>query len=142
MSAGHRRSRIIAGVAALIVLVFVFRAWTRTRRGKYQWDKLKLRIPIAGKIILKATLARFARSFSLALQSGVPVVQPRHGSFPELIEATGGGLLTALSVPLIAQFGPLPFLAAMTVLLVAALALGLGYFGRQEPVEATPTDAR
>lgn len=28
-----------------------------------------------------------------ALASGVPVVQPRHGSFPELIEQTGGGLL-------------------------------------------------
>lgn len=28
-----------------------------------------------------------------ALAAGVPVVQPAHGSFPELIEATGGGLL-------------------------------------------------
>jgi len=28
-----------------------------------------------------------------ALANGVPVVQPRHGSFPELIEKTGGGLL-------------------------------------------------
>lgn len=28
-----------------------------------------------------------------ALANGIPVVQPRHGSFPELIEATGGGLL-------------------------------------------------
>jgi glycosyltransferase involved in cell wall biosynthesis len=28
-----------------------------------------------------------------ALAAGVPVVQPRHGSFPELIEATGGGML-------------------------------------------------
>jgi glycosyltransferase involved in cell wall biosynthesis len=28
-----------------------------------------------------------------ALANGVPVVQPAHGSFPELIEATGGGLL-------------------------------------------------
>jgi len=28
-----------------------------------------------------------------ALASGVPVVQPRHGSFPELIEQTGGGML-------------------------------------------------
>jgi MSHA biogenesis protein MshG len=34
-----------------------------------------LRIPIAGKIVLKATLARFARSFSLSMRSGVPVVQ-------------------------------------------------------------------
>jgi glycosyltransferase involved in cell wall biosynthesis len=28
-----------------------------------------------------------------ALANGVPVVQPRHGSFPELVEATGGGVL-------------------------------------------------
>jgi MSHA biogenesis protein MshG len=62
-------------LAALIAAVFGFRAWIATRNGKYKWDRLKLRIPIAGKIILKATLARFARSFSLALQSGVPVVQ-------------------------------------------------------------------
>ena len=30
-----------------------------------------------------------------ALANGVPVVQPRHGSFPELIEQTGGGVLVA-----------------------------------------------
>jgi MSHA biogenesis protein MshG len=36
---------------------------------------LTLRVPIAGKIVLKATLARFARSFALASRSGVPVIQ-------------------------------------------------------------------
>jgi len=34
-----------------------------------------------------------------ALANGVPVVQPRHGSFPELIEATGGGVLVAPDDP-------------------------------------------
>ena len=34
-----------------------------------------------------------------ALANGVPVVQPRHGSFPELIEATGGGLLVQPNDP-------------------------------------------
>jgi glycosyltransferase involved in cell wall biosynthesis len=34
-----------------------------------------------------------------ALANGVPVVQPRHGSFPELIEATGGGLLVEPNNP-------------------------------------------
>jgi glycosyltransferase involved in cell wall biosynthesis len=34
-----------------------------------------------------------------ALANGVPVVQPRHGSFPELIEATGGGLLVTPDDP-------------------------------------------
>jgi glycosyltransferase involved in cell wall biosynthesis len=34
-----------------------------------------------------------------ALANGVPVVQPRHGSFPELVEMTGGGLLVAPEDP-------------------------------------------
>jgi len=34
-----------------------------------------------------------------ALANGVPVVQPRHGSFPELVEATGGGLLVSSDDP-------------------------------------------
>ena len=54
---------------------FGFRAWTRGPPGKHTWDRFKLKIPIAGKIVLKATLARFARSFSLASRSGVPIVQ-------------------------------------------------------------------
>jgi MSHA biogenesis protein MshG len=52
-----------------------FKAWIGTRRGKYLWDKLKMRLPVAGKIVRKATLARFARSFALASRSGVPVIQ-------------------------------------------------------------------
>lgn len=62
-------------LAALVVAAFAFRSYTRTKAGKYAWDRFKLRIPIAGKIILKATLARFSRSFALSMRSGVPVVQ-------------------------------------------------------------------
>ncbi|MRW83854.1 type II secretion system F family protein [Pseudoduganella sp. FT26W] len=59
----------------LVAAVWGFRAWVATPKGLYQWDKFKLKIPVAGKIILKATLARFARSFSLSSRSGVPIVQ-------------------------------------------------------------------
>ena len=55
--------------------VFGFRAWTATPAGLYTWDRHKLRIPIAGKIVLKGTMARFARSFALSMKSGVPIVQ-------------------------------------------------------------------
>ena len=58
----------IAGIAA-------FRAWLRTVPGRYTWDRYKLKFPIAGKIILKGTMARFARSFALSSTSGVPIVQ-------------------------------------------------------------------
>lgn len=60
---------------ALIGAFFAFRAWVGTDAGKVKWDEKKLLFPIAGKIIQKATLARFARSFALAARSGVPVVQ-------------------------------------------------------------------
>jgi MSHA biogenesis protein MshG len=52
-----------------------FRLYINTAGGRYRWDKSKLRLPLAGGIILKATLARFARSFSLAYKSGIPIVQ-------------------------------------------------------------------
>jgi MSHA biogenesis protein MshG len=62
-------------VAAVIGAIAGFRLWTATTHGRYRWDRLKLRLPIAGKIINKATLARFARSFGLSVKSGVPIVQ-------------------------------------------------------------------
>ena len=59
----------------VIGAVVLFRVWVGTPAGRYAWDRLKIRIPIAGKIVLKATLARFARTLSIALKSGVPIVQ-------------------------------------------------------------------
>jgi len=63
----------LAGAAA--AAWFGFRAWTRTAQGRLAWDRHKLRLPVAGKIIHKATMARFARSFALSMRSGVPIVQ-------------------------------------------------------------------
>jgi MSHA biogenesis protein MshG len=54
---------------------FGVRAALRSPGGLYWWDRIKLRLPIVGDIILKATLARFSRSFALASQSGIPVLQ-------------------------------------------------------------------
>jgi len=59
----------------LIALAFGFRFYVRSPRGRLWWDEFKLKIPIAGPIIVNATLARFARSFALAIRSGVPAVQ-------------------------------------------------------------------
>jgi len=63
-------------LAGITVGAFVaFRSWVGTAAGRYEWDRRKLGFPIAGKIMLKATMARFARSFALSMRSGVPVVQ-------------------------------------------------------------------
>jgi MSHA biogenesis protein MshG len=52
-----------------------FRLWTGAPGGRYVWDRLKLRLPVIGELIHKATLARFSRSFALSGRSGVPIVQ-------------------------------------------------------------------
>jgi MSHA biogenesis protein MshG len=62
-------------LVVLAVLAFGFRWYINTGRGRLVWDEFKLRIPIAGPIVRDATLARFARSFALAIRSGVPAVQ-------------------------------------------------------------------
>jgi len=58
-----------------IAAMFMFRTWVATSRGRMQWESIALRIPIAGKIVRKAAMARFARSFALGTRSGVPLMQ-------------------------------------------------------------------
>jgi len=62
-------------LAALIGAVVAFKFWIGTEAGRLEWDRMKLRFPISGKILLKATLTRFARAFALASRAGVPMVQ-------------------------------------------------------------------
>ncbi|MBL8426153.1 MAG: type II secretion system F family protein [Dechloromonas sp.] len=64
-----------AMLVALIGGIVAFRAWVGTHAGRMQWEALALRFPIAGKIVSKAAMARFARSFALSTRSGVPVMQ-------------------------------------------------------------------
>jgi MSHA biogenesis protein MshG len=62
-------------IGAMVGVGMMVRAYIRTPEGRYKWDARKLTLPIVGEIVLKATLARFARSFALSSQSGVPLVQ-------------------------------------------------------------------
>ena len=52
-----------------------WRHYIHTAGGRMWWDRVKLKLPVAGKIIHKGTMARFARSYALAMKSGVPMVQ-------------------------------------------------------------------
>ena len=62
-------------LAVVAGCVFAFRSWVGTVKGRHDWEGIALRIPIAGTILHKAALARFARSFALGMRSGVPVMQ-------------------------------------------------------------------
>jgi MSHA biogenesis protein MshG len=62
-------------LAGLVLAVAAFRVWRTTDAGRLIWDRFKLRLPLTGSIILRSTLARFARTLALSLKSGIPAAQ-------------------------------------------------------------------
>ena len=71
------------------------RAWPRVPLSRRAGSRAEDRVPAAARRALGAEPVREPKGLYLleAMASGVPVVQPRHGAFPEVIEKTGGGLL-------------------------------------------------
>jgi type IV pilus assembly protein PilC len=69
----HHWPFVIAGV---IIAVIAFIRWKRSDAGGRQWDRLKLRIPFQiGDVVQKVALARWSRTFSGVISSGVPMLQ-------------------------------------------------------------------
>jgi len=55
---------------------WLFFKWKKTESGKEQWDRIILRLPFKiGDVIQKVALARWSRTFSGAVSSGVPMLQ-------------------------------------------------------------------
>jgi MSHA biogenesis protein MshG len=64
----------LLAIVTVSVIVGV-RNYVKTDAGKLKWHRNKFKIPRIGDVILRATLARFARAFSMANIAGVPILQ-------------------------------------------------------------------
>lgn len=62
---------IFGGMFASFVLL---KAWVKTETGRLAKDHLILRVPVFGPLFKKVALARFARTFSTLVKSGVPIL--------------------------------------------------------------------
>jgi len=62
-------------VLVLVVLVYLFRRWINTDKGRIAWDTFKLRLPIIGGLVQKTALTRFTQTLSALLRSGVPILE-------------------------------------------------------------------
>ena len=71
------RNPVVVGItlAVLIGGFFLFKRWTSTQTGRYQYDKFKLKLPVFGMLIRKVAISRFCRTLGALLQSGVPIMQ-------------------------------------------------------------------
>ncbi|MDP3878928.1 MAG: type II secretion system F family protein [Dehalococcoidales bacterium] len=64
---------VILTVMAVTVLSILF--YIKTKRGRYQWDRLLLRVPYLGRIRHLIELARCCRSLSLLFGAGLPLTE-------------------------------------------------------------------
>jgi type IV pilus assembly protein PilC len=64
----------VYGVPALILLVFMIKSWTKTPTGKIVYDKVFMRLPLFGGIVIKGNLSSFTRTLGTMLSSGVSLV--------------------------------------------------------------------
>lgn len=62
-------------LAVVFISIFSLRRIYREPKSRLSLDKLKLRIPALGQIILKAEIGRLMRTLSLLLTSGIPIVR-------------------------------------------------------------------
>ena len=72
-------SDVFSGYWWLLLIIIVggtwyFRRWKKTPDGRMKWDTFILRVPIAGRLNLLVAVARFSRTLSTLLSSGVQLL--------------------------------------------------------------------
>lgn len=80
-------------VAAFIVAIIMVRMYGQTEVGRYHLDRIKLRMPIFGKLLRKVAISRFTRTLSTLTRSGVAIL----GAL-EIVERTSGNEVFARAI--------------------------------------------
>ena len=65
----------LATLAASIGIAVAVRFYYKTKQGKWNIDKIILKLPVFGSLVRKVAVARFSRILSTLLSSGVPILQ-------------------------------------------------------------------
>jgi type IV pilus assembly protein PilC len=77
---------VLAGAVVVAIGVYLY---IKTPRGRYQLDKLTLRMPLFGRVKLLSELSRYCRSMSLLFHAGMPLSE----ILPLLIKGSGNKVL-------------------------------------------------
>jgi len=55
--------------------IWGFKRWIETDTGRAVWDRVKLKVPVFGKLVHKTALTRFASTLGVLMRSGVPILE-------------------------------------------------------------------
>ena len=61
-------------IVAFVILIFMLKRYYSTEKGKFNIDNLILKLPVFGILFRKVAVARFARTLSTLITSGVPIL--------------------------------------------------------------------
>lgn len=64
-----------AFVAFLVAAIFAFRQLASNPRSRLVIDRMLLRVPVLGNLVIKGNVARFSLMFRILIQSGLPIVK-------------------------------------------------------------------
>jgi type IV pilus assembly protein PilC len=70
-----------------------FKRWINSEEGRKKWDAIKLKVPVFGKLVRKTALARFSRTLSALVRSGVPILESL-----DIVAETSGNHVVAEAV--------------------------------------------
>ncbi len=79
------KSYVLYMIVALVVLVFAYKRFYKTERGRALVDQLVLKLPVFGMLIRKVAVAKFTRTLGTMISSGVPILDSL-----EIVAATAG----------------------------------------------------
>lgn len=123
----YLRRYILLALAGIVGIVFAFRAFYKTDKGRLRVDALVLRLPVFGDLIHKVVLSRFARTLSTLVRSGVPILRSL-----DIVAKTAGNYAVELAVGKAAQkikegesiAGPLKETKMFTPMVVRMISVG------------------
>lgn len=69
------RHYLLAVTLITVACGFALKKYIWTEKGRYNFDTFKLKMPVLGQLFHKVALAKFARTFSTLVKSGVPILK-------------------------------------------------------------------
>ena len=87
------RHWLLLGIIGVIILAIALARYVKTEQGKFMLDSFMLKLPILGDIIKKVSVAKFARTLSTLVKSGVPIL-----SSLEIVAKTAGNKIVERAV--------------------------------------------
>jgi type IV pilus assembly protein PilC len=90
---GFMRTFWYVVVLTPVAIVWAFKYYYTLESGRWNLDRLKLRIPVTGELVQKMAISRFSRTLGTLVNSGVPMLRAL-----EIVSETAGNVVIAKAV--------------------------------------------